>query len=484
MPRKQSIAGYNDMSFRCLTDFDSLQVDLFNNFKIDSIISDNKLLNYRRIGNAIFIQLDGKAGAFKSIRVYYDGKPQRAVTPPWDGGFVWEKDIQGSDWIGVACQGTGASCWWPCKDHQSDEPDSMRITITHPIGLTCVCNGQKEKETTVQSKKHVTWRVTYPVNNYNVTINIADYVYFTDTVITGGIKLPLEYYVLSYNLEKAKQHFKQVPLILGCYENYFGPYPFVRDGYKLVETHYWGMEHQSCISYGNAYLNTALGFDFIILHETAHEWWGNQLTAADNADMWLHEGFGTYAEALYVECTKEPEEVNRYMKNMRWRIQNKFPVVGPYGVNYQGIKSDNDMYFKGAWVIHTFRALIQDDKRFLIWLKSLQTHFAFKECSTALFIQYTNQFFGEDYTAFFNQYLMNKDIPELEYGISKNKLTARWKCENKDFKMPVYFIINNEAHRLPVSTTVQVIYDGKCKKKNVVVDDSVMLFEISLLKKL
>jgi aminopeptidase N len=309
-------------------------------------------------------------------------------------------------------------------------------------------------------------------------------VYFSDTTKTGGKKLPLDYYVLSYNLDKAKQHFKQVPLILGCYENYFGPYPFVHDGYKLVETHYWGMEHQSCISYGNAFLNTPLGFDFIILHETAHEWWGNQLTASDNADMWLHEGFGTYAEALFVECTKEPEEVNKYMKNMRWRIQNNYPVVGPYGVNYQGIKSDNDMYFKGAWIIHTFRTLVNNDKKFFEWLKSLQTHFAFSDCSTNLFIQYTNQFFGEDYTAFFHQYLFNKDIPVLHYSFSKNKITARWQCNNSDFKMPVTFVINNEAHRLVVNTTAQVIYNGTYKKKNVLVDDNNLLIKRAVLKKL
>jgi aminopeptidase N len=274
-----------------------------------------------------------------------------------------------------------------------------------------------------------------------------------------------------------------VPLILACYENYFGPYPFLRDGYKLVETHYWGMEHQSCISYGNAFLNTALGFDFIILHETAHEWWGNQLTAADNADMWLHEGFGTYAEALYVECTYDKDVVNQYMKNMRWRIRNEYPVVGPYGVNYQGIKSDNDMYYKGAWIIHNFRSVVSDDVRFFNWLKSLQEHFAFSECSTALFIQYTNTYFGQDYTAFFNQYLNYKDIPELHYKTSKNKIMAWWKCDNPSFSMPVTFIINNEAYRLPVSTQARVIYTGKYKKNLLRIDDSNMLFQKMLYKK-
>ncbi len=483
-PLKQSITGYNAISFQAVTDFDSLQVDLFANLQIDSIVFEKKHLSYRRDGNAVLIQLQAKREERKSFRIFYHGKPIRAVNPPWDGGFVWEKDINNKDWIGVACQGLGASCWWPCKDHQIDKPDSMHITITYPKGLMCVCNGQKGKETHSEQWNTVTWRVTYPINNYNVTLNIADYAHFSDTCMSGGKKLSLDYYVLKYNLDIARLHFKQVPVILGCYENYFGAYPFIRDGYKLVETSYWGMEHQSCISYGNAYLNTSLGFDYIILHETAHEWWGNQLTAADNADMWLHEGFGTYAEALYVECKFSIEAAQKYMTDMRWQVMNQYPIVGPYGVNYQGIKNDNDMYYKGAWTIYTFRSMLNNDQLFFSWLKALLEHFKFKPTSTKEFIQFTDEYFSKDYTAFFQQYLFYKDLPQVQYAFEGDKIKAKIISSVDDLTLPISFLVNGKVYKVPVGKEPVVVYNGKYKRNTAVVDDSQMLIRKQQVKKL
>lgn len=482
-PQKQNISGYNDIYITCLQTFDSIQLDLFSNLSLDSIKFKNNHLTWRRQGQAFFVYVHANSNEKLQLRIYYHGKPQRAINPPWNGGFVWEKDYNKKDWIGVACQGTGASCWWPCKDHQSDEPDSMCITITYPATLVGVCNGRLEKETINNTTKTSTWRITYPINNYNVTLNIADYVHFSDTCISGGQKLSLDYYVLRYNEAKARQHFKQVPVILACYEQAFGPYPFIRDGYKLVETSYWGMEHQSCISYGNAYLNSAWDVDFIILHETAHEWWGNLLTAADNADMWLHEGFGTYAEALYVECRKDYRAGGKYMWDMRWRISNKYPIVGPYDVNYQGINNDNDMYYKGAWIIHTFRSVIHNDSIFFAWLRALQSDYAKKPASTESFIAFTNKFFGADYSIFFKQYLFEKNIPTLVYQLEKNKITAVFTNVIAGFQMPAEFIINQEQVRVTVSDKPTLIYTGNYNKKSVVSATPLFLFNVSSAKR-
>jgi aminopeptidase N len=474
-PKRQYIAGSNEIQFRALNTFDSLQLDLFANLIIDSIVGMNNQLKYRRDGNAVFVKMHCEIGSSHTMRIYYQGKPQRAINPPWDGGFVWEKDINSKDWVGVACQGTGASCWWPCKDHQSDEPDSMRVTVSHPAGVSCVSNGQRETERVIKDKIQATWLITYPINNYNVTLNIADYVHFSDTILSGGKKLALDYYVLRYNEEKARLHFKQVPVILGCYERFFGPYPFIRDGYKLVETSYWGMEHQSCISYGNAFLQShSTGFDYIILHETAHEWWGNQLTVTDNADMWLHEGFGTYAEVLYVECIIDAVAAGKYLKEMQWQIRNEHPVVGLYDINYDA--DDNDMYYKGAWILHTFRNIVQNDVLFLGWVKSLQKDFAFRDASTSAFIEYTNKYFGKDYTAFFKQYLYHAAIPVLEYRFDHQSISARWITDIKDFSMPVDFIIDNKRIRVTVGNNYSEVYHGKYVKNKVMVDNDLVLF--------
>jgi aminopeptidase N len=274
-----------------------------------------------------------------------------------------------------------------------------------------------------------------------VTMNIAYYSHFHDQYLNGNNSLDLDYYVLSDNLLKAKQHFQQVKTILACFEKYFGPYPFPRDGYALVETNYWGMEHQSAISYGNYYENNKEGFDYIIVHESSHEWWGNNVSCSDLADMWIHESFATYAETLFLECTQGNDAAINYIKDQRWQIADKHPVIGPYNVNFQGTKSDNDMYYKGAWMLHTFRNVLSNDSLFFSILKNIQGHFALQTINSTQLIVYINQLSGHDYSAFFNQYLHYPLPPVLQYKASQKgkntKLQYRWKTDVTGFLMPV-----------------------------------------------
>jgi aminopeptidase N len=308
----------NTLYFIAVNDFNKIQIDLFKHLKINSIEFEGSLLEFSREYDAVFVKFPRLIleGEKIKIKCKYFGVPQEAKNPPWDGGFSWSKDDNNNDWVGVSCQGLGASSWWPCKDHQSDEPDSMKITFTINKNLPIISNGNLISDSTFinrdNKKSRVSaWFVSYPINNYNVTLNIGDYINFKDKYISKEDTLDLDYYVLSYNKEKAYKHFQQVKPMLKCFEFYFGQYPFFNDGYALVETSYLGMEHQSAIAYGNNYLpgyrgNTKyisdLDFDFIIVHETGHEWWGNSITSNDIADMWVHEGFCTYSEVLYVEC--------------------------------------------------------------------------------------------------------------------------------------------------------------------------------------
>lgn len=441
---KRFISGNNLIRFRVSNDFDSMQIDLFSRMKIEKIVFNGTELKYRRELNSVFVRFPQtqRAGTNEEISVSYSGIPLFAKNPPWDGGFVWKKDIKGRDWIGVACEGLGASTWWPCKDQLADEPDSMSMHYTAPTGLACVANGQLRD--TINNMNGTTtwnWFVSYPINLYNVTFNLAYYAHFTDFFISGNKKLSLEYYVLDYNVLQARLQFQQVQTMMACYEKYFGNYPFWRDGYKLVEAPYWGMEHQSAIAYGNDYVNNKDGFDFIIIHESAHEWWGNNVSANDYADLWIHESFATYAEALYVECTKSYDDAIAYLKNLRWEIRDSFPIVGIRGVNYDGSKIDNDLYFKGAWMLHTFRSVLHDDTLFFKIIRGLQSEFALKTISTDDVIAYVNRMSGEDYSTFFHQYLYHPSPPVFEYKTKQKgqntQLTFRWRTGVASFAMPV-----------------------------------------------
>ena len=442
--QKKILNSSNNIHLTALTDFQKIQIDLFENLKIHSIEFEDKELDFQRIYNAVFINFPRVIESDENIffKITYSGNPRVAVNPPWDGGFSWEKDKNDNSWIGVSCQGLGASSWWPCKDHQSDEPDSMKITCSVRTPLQVISNGNLINDTVVYNKDLNTlttkssWFVSYPINSYNVTLCIGDYTHFNDIYLNREDTLDLDYYVLSYNKKKAMEHFKQVKPMLACFEKYFGPYPFWSDGYALVETPYLGMEHQSAIAYGNNFLpgyngNTkftaGFDFDYIIIHETGHEWWGNSITTNDIADMWIHEGFCTYSEVLYVECIYGYDAMLEYVNNQKNSVRNDKPIVGPYNVNTRG---SNDMYQKASLMLHTLRSVIDNDSLWFSLIKGISYEFKHKTIDGIDIINYFNSVIQRDFSIFFNQYLNTKEIPILEYKIQKNgrehTLIYRW----------------------------------------------------------
>lgn len=446
-PEQQFISGSNTIYYKVINDFRRIQIDLFANMGIDSIVFDNKVLQYKREGNAVFVDFPAiqKKGNKGHIQVYYKGRPIVAERPPWDGGFVWEKDDNGNDWIGVACEGIGASMWWPNKDHLSDEPDSMQITCAVPEGLMCVANGNLINKKAIDNGYiQYTWLVHYPINNYNVTLNIAKYAPIMDTYKSrDNEELKLDYYVLPYNEEKARVHFKQVQGMLACFEESYGKYPFWKDGYALVETPYWGMEHQSAVAYGNDYQNNEFGFDFIIVHESAHEYWGNSISVKDHAEMWIHEAFATYAEALYIECQDDYSTAVKYLLTQKAKIQNKQPMLGPMGVNYDGWE-DADMYYKGTWMLHSMRNTLNNDSLWLGTIKALYQHFAYSHVTTTDIVNFMTTSTGYDLKPIFDLFLKHTVAPRLEYRLVKNKgkkyrLAYRWNTPVRGFNMGMRF---------------------------------------------
>jgi aminopeptidase N len=482
----KSINGSNTIMFKVVNTFDKMQVDLFANMNVDKIVfEDGTLLKFSREAGAVFITLPYKLeqNSTHQIIFYYSGKPQAAQRPPWDGGFIWTKDNEGNPWVEVTCQGTGASLWWPNKDHQSDKPDSMLINITVPKGLEDISNGRLRSKTVLPDGSiKFSWFVSYPINNYNVTVNICKYSHFSD-VYTGkdGSKLTLDYYVLPGNLKKAEKQFRQVKTMQACYEKYFGKYPFYRDGYKLIESSHNGMEHQSAVAYGNHYLKgykgnassrVGLKFDFIIIHESAHEWWGNSLTSSDIADMWIHESFAAYAEALYVEYNWGRGASLKYMNGKKPNIKNEMPIIGPYNVNHDG---SGDMYDKGQLVLNTLRDVINDDSLWFSILKGMQEKFAYKSINADDIINYINQKTGRNYNYFFEQYLRYVKLPVFTaYVAQKGNETAlryKWDSDEKDFKMPIKVTTSNNHFEFIYPTTkFQSLKLKKFDPKNFKVD--------------
>jgi len=447
---EKTIMGFVKVNFVAKDDFEWLQIDLDSTLNIYKIDYNQIELKYTRVGDAIFVQFPKiKKGHQHFFRVYWSGKIREAQNAPWDGGFVWDKDSKGNHWVGVACEGDGASIWWPCKDHLSDEPDSMSISISVPNGYQAISNGNLISETNFgDSHTKFTWNVSYPINTYNVSMYIGKYAHFSDVYTAAdGEKLALDYYVLPENLSKAKKQFEQVKGMLACYEKYLDKYPFWNDGFALVETPYLGMEHQSAIAYGNKYKRGYLGgrnpkgidFDYIIIHESGHEYFGNSVSCGDHAEMWLHESFTTYLESVYVECTYSYDEMLRYINNQRFQIFNSEPIVGPKDVNYL---DGQDNYFKGSWILHTLRNVIDDDAKWWAMFKGFYLQQKLKITTTEDFIRYVNKYTGNDFGAFFEQYLFNADIPTLEYQIEpldKDSISVRyrWKADVSDFAMPV-----------------------------------------------
>ncbi len=456
----KSVSGSNEFRFTATQDFNKLQFDLFENLKVEKVVYKEKELPFKREFNAVFVDFPEtmKTGSRERFTVFYSGKPTIAKNAPWDGGFIYKKDKQGNPWVAVACQGFGASSWWPNKDHQADEVDSMMISISVPDTLENISNGRlvgKEKLNDGYTKYH--WKVSYPINNYNVTFNIGKFAHFKDTFEGEKGPLTLDFYVLPENLEKAKTHFAaDVKPMLKCFEYWFGPYPFYRDGFKLVESPHLGMEHQTAVAYGNKYLKGYLGrdlsgtglgltFDFIIVHESGHEWFGNQVTSKDIADMWIHEGFTNYSESLFVECQLGKEAGAKYVNGIRRNIQNDKPIIGPYNVNQEG---SGDMYPKGANLLHTIRTIINDDEKWRQILRGIQATFGMRTCTTQEIENYINQQSGRNFKAVFDQYLRHTNIPTFNYQIKGKVLSYYWTADVQNFNMPVKVQINGDKSML------------------------------------
>ena len=460
-PDTHTIEGQNVVSFRAVSIFDKLQLDLDENLAIDSIIYRRQPTAlgipaaFKRDEVAIFITMPEvqKPNSTAQLTVYYKGKPRIAKKAPWDGGMVWATTDDGKPWVGVACEGDGASLWYPCKDGINDEPDSARITLEVPTGLTGVSNGRLvDTRALPDTFTRFTWQVTYPINNYDITLNVANYAHFTDTYTSpeGGTPLALDYYVLPRNLAKAQKQFAQVQPMLAIYEKYFGKYPFWRDGYKLVETPYLGMEHQSCIAYGNQYKRGYLGglvpsefnFDFIIIHESGHEYFGNAVTARDHAELWLHESFTTYMEALYVEERYGKEAAIRYLESQKKLIVGEEPIIGPLGVRY-GKCTGSDMYYKGTWMLHTLRNCVNDDEKWFRTLRNFYDASKYRTVSSRDFYNQLSRTCGRDYSTILDLYLTYRRIPTLHYSLKQRgrKLIVRyqWETNITGFTMPIAF---------------------------------------------
>ena len=467
-PEKKFISGSNTISFKVKENMPVMQLDLFENMKIDSIVYENKILDYERKFNAVFITFEEalKKGTSDSIEFFYHGNPVVAKNAPWDGGFVWNKDKDGNPWVGVAVQGTGASLWYPNKDHQSDEPEEAQMDIAVPNGLMNVSNGRLLGEKDLGNGfTEWSWKVVNPINNYNIMINIGNYEHFLDTYED----LDLDYYVLPYNLEKAKEHFSEVNDMMACFYEKMGPYPFVEDGFKLVETPYLGMEHQSAVAYGNKYQKGYLGndlsgtgvglkWDFIIIHESGHEWYGNSITAKDIADMWIHEGFTSYTESIYTECRWGKEDALKYIKGIRQNISNSRSIIGDYGVNAEG---SGDMYYKGANLLNMIRSIYDNDE---LWWNTLRDYTETYKHQT-ITTQETEEFFNKatetDLQPVFDQYLRHAALPVLQLQQGDDFIRYRWKADVVDFSMPVDVIIDEEEIRLHANSEWQSYETGE-----------------------
>jgi aminopeptidase N len=447
-PSDSTINGTNTIMYRVLKPYKKMQIDLQQPMKLTSATINGKQLRFTREGNVFWIEMADKQeiGRIYTLVLAYGGKPIVSRRPPWEGGIAWKKDSKGLPFIASAVQGDGASIWWPCKDHMYDEPDSMLISVNVPGNLMDVSNGRLRS---VDNKKNGTktfhWFVDNPINNYGVNINIGDYTHFSEKFSGEKGILDCDYYVLKEDLQKAKVQFKQAPMMLKAFEYWFGPYPFYEDSYKLVEAPYLGMEHQSSVTYGNKFENGYLGndlsgtgwglkFDFIIIHESGHEWFANNITYEDIADMWVHESFTNYAENLYVEYYYGKEAGTEYLLGTRMRILNDRPIVGLYDVNYSG---SGDMYYKGGNMLHTLRQIVNDDEKWRSILRGLNKDFYHQVVKGSQIENYLSEKTGLDLRTFFDQYLRDVRIPVFEYYVHGKELKFRWNNCVPGFRMPV-----------------------------------------------
>lgn len=448
-PETKSIKGVNDMTYVVLEENNTLQLDLQAPMHLSKIEQDGEILNYFRKGSAYFIKLKSKQkiGSTQKLTLHWEGKPRIAKNAPWDGGIVWKKDEKGRDFIATANQGIGSSVWWPSKDHPYDEVDSLDMHVTVPKGLVDVSNGRLTGIDQGKTTSTFHWTVKNPINSYGVNLNIGHYISFKELEKYKGEKglLDMDYWVLDYNREKAREQFKQAPKMMEAFEHWFGPYPFYEDSFKLVEAPYLGMEHQSSVTYGNGFKNGYLGrdlsgteqglkFDFIIIHESGHEWFANSITNKDVADMWIHEGFTCYSENLYLDYHFGKEAAAEYVIGLRKNIKNDSPLIGTYNMNRGG---SGDIYYKGANMLHTLRTVVNDDELWRNTLRGINKEFYHQNVSTKQIETYLQKELNLNLIGFFEQYLRETRIPVLEYKLEKNTLRYRFSNVVPHFSIPV-----------------------------------------------
>lgn len=463
----RTIGGNNTILFSIVQPAEKMQIDLQEPMQLDSIRWNTETpqrLPFTRSGNIALVTWPAIPQNIKetSITVYFSGKPVIAVRPPWDGGWIWTRDEKGNPWMSVACQGLGASVWYPCKDHQSDEPErGASVSMIIPDELKGVANGRLIREHAyTNGTKIVTWEVKNPINSYNLVPYIGKYVNFTDTLQGEKGVLDLSYWVLENHLSEAKEQFKQTKPMLRAFERWMGPYPFYEDSYKLVESPHLGMEHQSAVAYGNKFINGYLGMDFsetgwgmkwdyIIIHESGHEWFANNITSKDIADMWIHEGFTTYTETLFTEYWYGKQAGNEYNYGLRKGIENAEVVVGPYGVNKEG---SGDMYPKVANMIHTLRHALHNDASFRQYLRDMNQTFYHRIVEYADIEKFTSKYWGRPVTPIFQQYLKTTKIPQLKLAIAADEKTLYYRWDNcvSGFDLPIWLPTNKNDTRLPV----------------------------------
>ncbi|QDV05805.1 Aminopeptidase N [Planctomycetes bacterium Poly30] len=465
MPDTKSLEGSNVISFRTLKKGDRMQIDLQPPLEITRIVHRGEELRFERNGNVYWADFAEAipAGQDEEVEVFYEGEPQESLRPPWSGGFTWGRDSKGGPFIATTCQGLGASVWWPNKDHGYDEPDrGVDVRVTVPEDLVAVSNGRlKDQSRDAEAKtRSFHWQVTNPINNYCVNLNIGHYMPISSTYEGKGGTLDVQYWVLEHQEEKARKQFQEVPRTLEAFEHWFGQYPFYEDSYKLVVVPYLGMEHQSSVTYGNGFENgyrgrdlsetgVGLKFDFIIVHESAHEWWGNNVSMDDVADMWIHESFANYAENLFVDYHFSKEEAEDYVIGCRKLIKNDVPIIGTYGLNRSG---SGDMYYKGGNMLHTMRSIVNDDERWRRVLRGINEEFWHDTVKTEDFEAYISRETGFDFGPFFDQYLRTTKIPVLAYEGVDGGVRLWWKNVVPGFKVPVDVRLNGAEQRVIVST--------------------------------
>ncbi len=488
----RSIAGRTIIAFEAIDAGQRMQIDLQQPLVVDSATTEASVymdgsftvqerpVSMERDGNVLWIDLPTalKKGEATTLTIHYHGVPRAAKRAPWDGGWIWKTDKQGNPWMSVACQGLGASVWYPCKDHQSDEPERAALHITVPDSLQAIGNGRlRSVVRNGDGTSTWNWAVSNPINTYNLIPYIGKYAHISEVFAGEQGPLDLDYWVLAANEAKAREHFKQVPLMLKCFEEWLGPYPFYADGYKLVEAPHLGMEHQSAVAYGNGFQNGYLGtdrsgtghglkWDYIIIHESGHEWFGNNITTADIADMWIHEGFTDYTETIYTECQQGLEASENYVIGLRKGIANDRPLIGPYGVNEEG---SGDMYNKGANLIHTIRHVMANDSLFKAMLREMNERFHHSTTTSADVEAFINAFSGHDFSTVFEQYLRTTRIPQVQWGVRRKHMWVRFSNCIPGFTMPVEFVVDGKAKRLAVTDSWLPL--TPCSKRSVLAID-------------